>query len=125
VTYTITVNNLGPDPAIGVTMTDTIPASMTFVSATPTQGTCTGMGPVICSLGNMNSGSSATVTVVARTGAVGASMNSATVSSATPDPNPGNNTASATFVAFIPTLSPLLLGLLAAVLAAAALLKLK
>lgn len=127
VTYTITVTNLGPSSAIGVTLTDTFPSNMTFVSATPTQGSCTGTGPVTCSLGNLNSGNTATVTVVTRTGAntPGASTNSATVTSTTPDPNLANNTASATIVAVVPTLSSLLLGLLAAVLAAAALLKLE
>lgn len=127
VTFTITVTNLGPSNATGVTLIDTVPANMTFVSATPSQGTCSGTGPVNCNLGNLNSGSNAVVTVVARTGdnVGGLTSNTATVSSATPDPNPANNTATATFVAVIPTLSHLILGLLAAVLAAAALLKLK
>jgi uncharacterized repeat protein (TIGR01451 family) len=126
-TFTITITNLGPSIAVGTTLIDTIPANMTFVSATPSQGTCSGMGPVTCNLGNLNSGSNAIVTVVARTGnnAAGPTTNTATVSSATTDPNPANNTATATFVAVIPTLSHLILGLLAAVLAAAALLKLK
>jgi uncharacterized repeat protein (TIGR01451 family) len=127
VTYTITVTNLGPANASGVTLTDTIPANITFVSATSTQGSCTGTGPVTCNLGTVNSGSNAIVTVVGRTGsnAPGSTTNTATVSSATPDPNPANNTATVTFLAVIPTLSHLILGLLAAVLAAAALFKLK
>jgi uncharacterized repeat protein (TIGR01451 family) len=127
VTFTIAVHNNGPDPAIGVTMTDTIPTSMTFVSANSTQGTCTGTGPVVCTIGTMSSGATVTVTVVAHTGstAAGTSSNTATVTSGTPDPNPANNTATATVVAAIPTLSPLLLMLLAAVLGGVALLKLR
>jgi hypothetical protein len=74
----------------------------------------------------MASGSNATVTVVARTGTgIGATTNVATVSSGTPDPDPTNNTASVTFAALIPTMSTLLLALMAFVLATTAVLKLK
>ena len=40
VTYTITITNLGTATAGSVTLTDTLPPTSTFVSATPTQGTC-------------------------------------------------------------------------------------
>ena len=35
-TYRITVTNNGPSPATGVTVTDTLPGGVSFVSATPT-----------------------------------------------------------------------------------------
>jgi uncharacterized repeat protein (TIGR01451 family) len=122
VTYTIVVANGGPDPAPSVSMVDTLPATMSFVSATPSQGTCSGTTTVTCSLGTIASGATATVTLVAHTTTSGPATNSATVSSASSDPNPANNTATAsgTIVAQIPTLSPLLLALLAALLAAIA-----
>ena len=39
VTFTVTLTNLGPDPATGVQVTDLLPAGLTFASATPSQGT--------------------------------------------------------------------------------------
>ena len=34
-------------------MTDTLPASVNFVSVTPSQGTCTGTSTVTCYLGSL------------------------------------------------------------------------
>ncbi|HEY8132747.1 MAG TPA: hypothetical protein VII12_12750 [Thermoanaerobaculia bacterium] len=124
ITYTMTVTNGGPSTASAVTVTDTIPLNMTFVSSMSSQGTCTGTGPVSCALGTMTSGATATVTVVARTTAqTGFATNVATVSSTTIDPNPANNSASVSLP--VPTLSNLLLALLALVLGAVAFLKLR
>ena len=39
VTFTVTVSNAGPDDATGVQVTDLLPAGLSFVSATPSQGT--------------------------------------------------------------------------------------
>jgi len=124
ITYTITVTNGGPSTAAGVTVTDTIPAAMTFVSAMSSQGTCSGTAAVTCAIGTMASGATATVTVVARTTtSTGFATNVATVSSTSADPNPANNTASVSLP--IPTLSKLLLALLAAAFATVAFLKLR
>ena len=123
VTFTITVTNGGPNVANSVTVTDTLPANMTFVSATPSQGTCSGTSTVTCSVGTMASGATATITIIAHTASVGPATNTATVSSTSSDPNPANNTAVLTLaiVVDIPTLSPLLLALLAGAFAAVAL----
>jgi hypothetical protein len=86
--------------------------------ATPSQGTCTGTGPVICTLGTMNNAASATITlVVTSTATAGTITNTATVSAATTDPNPANNTATSSFTAVIPTLSEWMLLMLAMTLA--------
>ena len=51
-TYTLSVNNGGPNPALGVVVTDTLPANAAFISATPSQGSCTNAGDIVtCSLG--------------------------------------------------------------------------
>jgi len=46
VTYTITVQNLGPQDASNVSLTDAVPANTTFVSATPPGGWLTVTPPV-------------------------------------------------------------------------------
>jgi uncharacterized repeat protein (TIGR01451 family) len=111
-TYTIAVSNAGPATAASVVVTDVLPAGTTFVSATPSQGTCMGTTTVTCSLGTINNGGSATISlVVTMPAAPGPLANTATVTSANPDPNPANNssTSNVTVIpaAAIPTLSAL------------------
>ncbi|MGH7770970.1 MAG: DUF7507 domain-containing protein [Candidatus Binatia bacterium] len=93
-TYTVVVTNNGPAAATGVTLTDTLPGSVTFVSATPTQGTCSESGgEVICILGDLSNGTSATVTIVVMPTTAGEISNTASVTGNQPDPNTANNTA--------------------------------
>jgi uncharacterized repeat protein (TIGR01451 family) len=109
VTYTITVSNSGPAGATNVTATDTLPAGATVVSATPSQGSCSGTGPVNCALGSIASGASATISLVIKSSSTpGVTVNSVTVSATQPDPNPANNTATATVTTINPTLIPTL-----------------
>ncbi len=63
-TFTYTVANLGPNAAAGVALNVSPPAGVTFGSAVPTPGTCTGTGPVSCDLGSLLAGGSATVVLV-------------------------------------------------------------
>lgn len=95
-TYTLAVSNAGPDTAAGVTVSDTLPAGTSYVSSTPSQGTCSGTTTVTCSLGSLVSGGSATVTIVVTANTVGTLTNTASVSSSTSDPNAQNNSSSAT-----------------------------
>ncbi|HEY3053185.1 MAG TPA: DUF11 domain-containing protein, partial [Thermoanaerobaculia bacterium] len=120
VTYTIVVTNGGPETASTVTVTDTLPPTMTFVSATTTQGTCTGTTTVTCSVGSILNGGSVTITITAKAGStLGSTTNTATVTSLSSDPNPANNssTASVNIVQNIPLLSFASLILLGIVLA--------
>lgn len=91
-TYRLTVKNNGPDGAQGVTVTDTLPASMSFVSATATLGTCSGTSTVTCALGPVPSGGSASVTIVVRPQRTGIISNTAAVASDLADANTANNT---------------------------------
>jgi uncharacterized repeat protein (TIGR01451 family) len=93
-TYTISVTNIGPDAATGVTVTDTLPAAVTFVSAAPS-ASCSGTTTVTCALGSLASGASAVVTIVVRPtpGAVPSLSNTAAVSATERDPNLANNAA--------------------------------
>ncbi|HSH17148.1 MAG TPA: DUF11 domain-containing protein, partial [Verrucomicrobiae bacterium] len=102
ITYDITVTNNGPVDATGVTLTDTLPAGVTFVSATPSQGTCSGTVTVNCDLIDILAGSSATVTLVVTANAVGSVSNTASATATEVDFNLANNSATATT-----TVSPL------------------
>jgi uncharacterized repeat protein (TIGR01451 family) len=92
-TYTITVTNNGPSGATGVTVSDSLPSGMTFVSATPSQGSCSGMTTVSCSLGSLGNGGSATVTIVVTPTQAGGFSNTAMVTGNEADPNGANNSA--------------------------------
>ncbi|GAA2979621.1 DUF11 domain-containing protein [Actinokineospora diospyrosa] len=95
--YTLTATNRGPSVADGVTVTDTLPAGLTFAGQQSTQGACTVVGSTItCALGTLAVDGTATVTITADTpGTVpGAGFsNTATVTSTSTDPNPADNTA--------------------------------
>jgi uncharacterized repeat protein (TIGR01451 family) len=93
VTYTISVKNAGPSDAAGVSVNDTTPIGMTFVS---NSGACA--TPFPCSLGDVVAGSVSTITATysLSPGAAGAVANIASVSGSTPDPNPTNNSATST-----------------------------
>ncbi len=98
-TYTLAVSNAGPNAALGVVVSNTLPASVTFVSAVASQGSgCSLAGAIVnCSLGIIPPGGQATVTIQATTPAnVGVLTNRATVRASSPvDPNNGNNSATA------------------------------
>jgi uncharacterized repeat protein (TIGR01451 family) len=92
-TYNLTVRNSGPGDATGVTVTDHLPAGVTFVSATPSS--CTqATGTVTCSLGSLANGGVVMITItVSPTTTSGTLVNSARVTGNEPDPDLRNNTA--------------------------------
>ena len=89
--YTLTVTNLGPGSASGVMLTDTLPASVTFVSASP--GCINLGGKVVCNVGTLPSGGGSNFTVVVTPTAAGLITSTLTVTSSSPDFNAANNTA--------------------------------
>ncbi len=107
VTFMITVTNGGPGVAGGIVVTDALPAALTFVSATTSQGSWTNEnGLTVCSLGLLNSGGVASCSITATATALGAFKNTVTVGSATIDPVSANNQAVAVVtVADYPTIS--------------------
>jgi uncharacterized repeat protein (TIGR01451 family) len=95
-TYTLTAQNQGPSSATDVTVTDTLPAGVSYDSATPSQGSCSqDAGTVTCSLGTLAGGTSANVDVKVRPQSEGSITNQASVSSGVTDPDSTNNSASA------------------------------
>lgn len=97
--YNITVANLGPSTALNVSIADAMPLGVSFVSVSPSQGSCTFGQPVAgtlrCGLGSLASGAVATILVI---GLVAPDVppgtllvNEAVASSETADPSNGNN----------------------------------
>ncbi|PJF09386.1 SdrD B-like domain-containing protein [Pseudorhodobacter sp. MZDSW-24AT] len=119
-TYVVSARNLanGLSSAANVTVTDTLPADLTFVSAVPSSGTCsaapasgsvTGPGNdlVVCNLGSINNGAQQTVTITARPNLVtrGTSLtNSADVTTTTIETDTTNNSTSVTTAVAEPTI---------------------
>jgi uncharacterized repeat protein (TIGR01451 family) len=100
-TYTITISNDGPDAAESVTVTDILPEATTFISCDATGGgVCSGAeNNRAVTFASLAPGASATITLVVQmkcSVADGAIVgNTATISSATFDPEQSNNTATA------------------------------
>jgi len=96
ITFTITLTNAGPAGATGVKVTDLLPAGLTFVSATPSQGTYSALTGVWI-VGTVGAATSRTLALRALVASPDAITNVAVISAADQfDPNPGNNQAVAT-----------------------------
>lgn len=102
-TYTIGVENLGPSPATGVTVTDNLPRGVDLISATGPSGPCPAQGgKVTCAVGALNpvgvnyGGTQAQVTIVVVPRTAGMIRNTATVKGDQKDPVKANNKATAT-----------------------------
>jgi uncharacterized repeat protein (TIGR01451 family) len=97
ITYEIVLENAGPSTALGIQITDALPAGVTFQSATVSQGLYND-GTGLWFVGNMVAGTVDTLQIVATVdlGTAGSTItNTASVTAVTQaDPNPGNDTAS-------------------------------
>ena len=92
--YTLKIINWGPTDATNVTIIDTLPPGVSFVSADSGRGaTCSGTSTVTCSLGSLANGESHTITLrVAVSPSIRMALNnSAAVTASEADPNPANN----------------------------------
>ena len=93
-TYTILIQDLGLSNSADGSLTDTIPAGTTFVSASTTQGSCTQTASVTCTLGAITRGTTITVAITVTAPATPTTlMNTSTVSTTTTDPVSTNNSA--------------------------------
>ncbi len=93
-TYTVTVENIGSADATGVVLTDTLPSGVSFVSASPSQGTCSeSTGVVTCDLGTIAlGGGPVAVTIVVTPNTAGTIDNTAAAALNETDADASNNT---------------------------------
>jgi uncharacterized repeat protein (TIGR01451 family) len=94
--YTLAVRDNGPSPSGSETVTDTLPAGLTYVSDT---GGCdtSALSTITCELGPLASGGEASVEIVTevKVGPGATIENAARVSGPNPDPESGNDESSA------------------------------
>ena len=95
--YTLTVTNNSAGPSVGVGVSDVLPAELSYIGSSPVGACINAAGILTCDVGTVAGGASATVqiTVAVRLTAAGTIVNSATVFTGNPDPDPSNNTATA------------------------------
>ncbi len=89
--YTLLVTNNGPGVATNVVVNDTLPLGLSATSVNTTQGSCSGTTAIACTIGTMNNGGTATITINVTAPASGVLSNTATVAGTPPDPTPTNN----------------------------------
>lgn len=92
--YSIAVDNFGPDDAVGLTLVDTLPVQTTFVSSSPGSPVCAHAGGVVtCDLGQLANGATSFVgiDVTIAPGFTGTLMNTVQVSASTFDPVASND----------------------------------
>ena len=96
ITFTVTLSNLGKDTATDVTIADTLPSGLAFLSATPAQGSYD-EGTGIWDVGSLASSGQTTLTITALVVSGAAQTNVASVASANEfDPDKTNNKAEVT-----------------------------
>ncbi|MGQ9890095.1 MAG: hypothetical protein ACUVSX_16650, partial [Aggregatilineales bacterium] len=93
-TYTLIVTNLGPNPALNVLVTDTLPAEVSYASATPAPNAVSG-SQLTWLLGNLAAGQTQHITVVVTVSAAVTLntpfTNTAVATTDTPGDDPANN----------------------------------
>ena len=94
VTFTVTVADLGPDPATNVRVNDLLPSGLLLVGDVPSQGT---YSDGVWTVGTLDPSLPQTLTITAQVVSANPQTNTATISHSDQfDPDTSNNTASAT-----------------------------
>ncbi|HEX2428704.1 MAG TPA: hypothetical protein VHI53_12290 [Gaiellaceae bacterium] len=108
VNYSLKVTNKGPETATDVQLADPAPAGITYLTASPSQGTCNVSAALVtCSLGSIATGQTVTVAVTGRATVVGTLTNTATVTgSGGRETNPADNVDTAVTVVPAPLRPP-------------------
>jgi uncharacterized repeat protein (TIGR01451 family) len=94
ITWTIAVENAGPDEATNVVLTDVLPSGVTLL--TDLSGICTiDAGVATCSLGDLASGGSVEIDVLTLADEAGTPVNAVEIASDVADPDESDNSSSA------------------------------
>ncbi|HEV7926119.1 MAG TPA: protease pro-enzyme activation domain-containing protein, partial [Verrucomicrobiae bacterium] len=102
--FTMTVSNAGPGSATNVVISQSLPPGFAFVTTSNYPAQVSGSGTnLTLSIGNLLVYGTATLSVVTIPSFPGLATSVATVGSTEIDPNPNNNTASATALVTLPT----------------------
>jgi uncharacterized repeat protein (TIGR01451 family) len=101
-TYTLSITNLGPEPAYNVNVTDLLPANAIFAAASP--GCVYTNSSVLCPLGTLAVGGVTNVTITVTPVTGDTLTNAASIDSVTSDPTSANN--SAVMVTVVSAISP-------------------
>jgi len=111
ISYRLVVTNAGPDPALAMVVTDTLPPGVTYQSASGSGWSCHHLADVVvsCTRASLASGTSAPPVLVVVIGPVFATdvVNAAAVASATFDPVAPNNASTARTAVLALDLPPL------------------
>lgn len=103
VTFTLAVANAGPAPATEVALSVVGPAGAVLASASPSQGACSAVGALDCSLGAIPSGASVTVSLVVTPTQPGTVTLMASVAGTETDSDTTNNAVTASVTVNAPT----------------------
>jgi len=102
ITFTAQVTNISSTTANQVVFTNPLPAGVTFVSVTPSSGTCTfANNTITCNLGDLAPGQNVSIAIVVTATTPGTIVNPVSVN-ATNDSNPNNNNATAPAEVIVP-----------------------
>jgi uncharacterized repeat protein (TIGR01451 family) len=103
VTYTVSITNAGTSPASNVILTQSIPPSLAFASASVN---CTGGNTLNCSIGTLAAGAWSTVTITARALVPGTVDSTSTVSTSSQEAQTTNNSSTVTVNVTAPAVPP-------------------
>ena len=94
-TYTLTLTGTGQSTLTGTRVTNQLPSSVTFLSATPSQGSCmvSSNGVVICDIGDFPPSATPIVQIKVLPNVVGSITNKTSVGGTGPDADSSNNSA--------------------------------
>ncbi len=111
-TLSLSVTNYGPSASTNVSVVDNLPGGTVLVSSNATQGTISKQGTtLIWNVGTLAVNAGAGLTLTFQVTGAGALLDSATVQTGTPDPNPDDDSAEATInatpatVTLVPTVA--------------------
>jgi uncharacterized repeat protein (TIGR01451 family) len=98
-TVSINIENVGPSVSSNVVVSDALPLGFTVLSSSATMGSIGSDGQTVTwnVSSNLAVSASAQATLTLEAGSAGTAINSASVSSVTPDQNPADGSASVTF----------------------------